>query len=267
MVFLITLMLLAAGATAAFNFTDLLGNVEFLPWQYIVVFAGAALIIGIILIILNSAASHFATKNGFSSIIEMKYMLGQYPAAQQEIAELELKAFNAKTLYERADEELNALDREIFTVTEGMPGDAENVEKRVADIVAATETALNARTKLETAKAVQEAAFAGSDLKKISELAENASQPLHTREELEKALRFLKDEDEKLLGLLREREGERGRIIGAGGEPALIQAQRDSVAARICAALFLPPFPVWQVNICLRLQKENMTEFPLIRRL
>ncbi|MBR4852974.1 MAG: hypothetical protein IKV01_05145 [Clostridia bacterium] len=107
------------------------------------------------------------------------------------------------------------------------------MEKRVADIVAATETALNARTKLETAKAVQEAAFAGSDLKKISELAENASQPLHTREELEKALRFLKDEDEKLLGLLREREGERGRIIGAGGEPALIQAQRDSVAARI----------------------------------
>ncbi|MBR4852975.1 MAG: hypothetical protein IKV01_05150, partial [Clostridia bacterium] len=111
MVFLITLMLLAAGATAAFNFTDLFGNVEFLPWQYIVVFAGAALIIGIILIILNSAASHFATKNGFSSIMEMKYMLGQYPAAQQEIAELELKAFNAKTLYERADEELNALDR------------------------------------------------------------------------------------------------------------------------------------------------------------
>ena len=32
---------------------------------------------------------------------------------------------------------------------------------------------------------------------------------------------------------MREREGERGRIIGAGGDPALIQAQRDSVAARI----------------------------------
>lgn len=233
MVFLVTLMLLAAGVTAAFNFTELFGKVKFLPWQYVIVFAAAALVIGIILIILNSASSHFATKNGFSSIIEMKYMLGQYPAAQQEIAELELKAFSAKTLFERAEEELNALDREIFNVTEGMPGDAEDVEKRVADIVTATETAFNARTKLDTVKAVQEAAFAGCDLKKISELAENSAEPLHTREELDKALRYLKEEEEKLLSILREREGERGRIIGAGGDPALIQAQRDSVAARI----------------------------------
>ncbi len=233
MVFLVTLMLLAAGVTALFDFTDTFGNVEFLPWQYIAVFAAAALIIGIILIILNSASSHFAAKNGFSSIIEMKYMLGQYPAAQQEIAELELKAFGAKTLFERAEEELNALDKEVFAITEGMPGDPENVEKRVADIVTATENALNARNKLDTVKAVQEAAFAGSDLKKISELAENAVQPLHTREELEKATRFLKEEQEKLLSILREREGERGRIIGAGGDPAFVQAQRDSVAARI----------------------------------
>ena len=233
MVFLITLMLLAAGVTALFNFTTVFGTVEFLPWQYIIVFAAAALIIGIIFIILRSAASHFAAKNGFSSIIEMRYMLSQYPAAQQEIAELELKSFGAKTLYERADEELKALDAEIFSVTEGMPGDNEDVEKRVADIVSATETVLNARNRLDTDKAVQEAAFAGCDLKRISELAENASQPVHNREELEKALDFLKSEDEKLLSLLREREGERGRLIGAGGDPALIQAQRDSVAARI----------------------------------
>lgn len=230
---LIVLMLLAAGATAVFSFTEIFPSVEFLPWQFIIVFGVGALAIGIVLLILNMSASHFATRNGFSSIAEMKYMLGQYPAAQQEIAELELKAFNAKTLYDRACQELANLDGEIFTVTAGMPGDESDVNKRVADIVAATDTVIRTRTQLETVKAVQEAAFSNCDLKKISEMAEGATPPAHTREELEKALELLASEDERSRSILREKEGERGRLIGSGGDPALIQAQRDAVAERI----------------------------------
>ena len=233
MILLILLMVLAAGATAVLEFTDIFGAVEFLPWQYIVVFGAAALLITVVLIILNAAASHFAARNGFSSLSEMKYMLGQYPAAQQEIAELELKAFGAKTLYDRAVEELKQLDADVFSVTEGMPGDTDDVNKRVADIVTAADLISRTRTQLDTAKAVQEAAFASCDLKKISELAENAVIPAHTREELDKALEVLAQQDEALRSSLREKEGERGRLIGAGGDPALIQAQRDSVAARI----------------------------------
>lgn len=233
MVLLILLMALAAGAVALSSFTDILGQTEFLPWQYTVVFGVAAVLIGIVLLILNLSASHFAARNGFSSVAEMKYMLNQYPAAQQEIAELELKAFGAKTLYQRAEEELEKLDSEIFSVTEGMPGDSADVNRRVADIVTAADTVMRTRTQLDTAKAVQEAAFASCDLKKISELAEGASEPEHTREELEHALELIAARDETLRSNLREKEGERGRLIGAGGDPALIQAQRDSVAARI----------------------------------
>lgn len=233
MILLILLMVLAAGVTAVLEFTDIFGAVEFLPWQYIVVFGAAALLITVVLIILNAAASHFAARNGFSSLSEMKYMLSQYPAAQQEIAELELKAFGAKTLYDRAVEELKQLDADIFSVTEGMPGDTEDVNKRVADIVTSADLISRTRTQLDTAKAVQEAAFASCDLKKISELAENAVQPAHTGDELNQALEVLAQQDEALRSSLREKEGERGRLIGAGGDPALIQAQRDSVAARI----------------------------------
>ncbi|MBQ2325364.1 MAG: hypothetical protein II377_03845, partial [Clostridia bacterium] len=89
------------------------------------------------------------------------------------------------------------------------------------------------RTQLETVKAVQEAAFSNCDLKKISEMAEGATPPAHTREALEKALELLASEDERSRSILREKEGERGRLIGSGGDPALIQAQRDAVAERI----------------------------------
>lgn len=230
---LMVLMILAAAATAVFEFTPVLPHITFLPWQYVIVFGAGALAILVVLIILNLSASHFATGNGFSSIAEMKYMLGQYPAAQQEIADMELKAFNAKAVYDRACNDLESIDNAVFAITQDMPGDDTDVNKRVADIITYADIAARAKGQLDTVKAVQEAAFASCDLKKISEMAENAQEPVHTREQLTQALDMLSSEDEQNRSILREKEGERGRLIGSGGDPALIQAQRDAVAERI----------------------------------
>ncbi len=197
--------------------------------------AGAAVLLLLILIILNAAAERFAEKNDFSSLAELEYMLGQYPSAQQEIALHESRAEGAESAYLRAEAELRDSDREILDLTADFVSAGNDVNDRVSAMLSAGEEVARAKEKLNTARAVQESAFSETDIKKLAADANGASVPARPRDDIIRSIEFIDAEDEALRRRLRDKEGEKGRLIGSGGDPALITAKRDSVVQRIKA--------------------------------
>ncbi len=223
---------LSAGAVAASNFSNLISLPEILDVKFVYAFGIVAVVFLVAYIVIKACSNHFVSKNGFSSTAEMKYMLKQYPAAQQEIEEKEKRAEGAVLLCKAIEKDIAELDAQIKELTKGMADDSLTVVKRIEKVNKHYNAFLAAETALEKAVAVSDAAASGYDIEKLA-LAEGAEKPKYSREQLNEVLRALDTDDSRKRSMLREKEGERGKLIGSGGEPALIQAQRDTVVNRI----------------------------------